>query len=345
MPSWPPKKDIRDPLSIPLQAVLVVLTVLLILGSISFFRHVLVVLQPKRWPPIDFHDKGRGGKLQGWEWVICVGVIPLLCFVARRGLAQASRNLLWQFQHQRRRFLMVVVLLLVVATIVWNVVLGPFLYPPLCRGWIWSDVGYIQGRAGWGHNMNMICKGRVWEPHVAQAITRYLYGQGRAIDVGAFIGYHTLRLAKHAAPHTVYALEGRLDRELSNNLRRNNAKNVKVIPETIDSNWKVPETILSDNATPLALIKIDCEGCELHFLRSAHDMILQWKPVIVLEIQDDATRQAARTHLGGQQMIPPEGSRDDVIRYLIDEFGYTVTPLTDVQDGSMTWDYLAVAEK
>lgn len=44
---------------------------------------------------------------------------------------------------------------------------------------------------------------------MARAIEQHLYGQGRAIDVGAFVGYHTIRLAKAAAPHKVYAFEGR----------------------------------------------------------------------------------------------------------------------------------------
>jgi hypothetical protein len=96
-------------------------------------------------------------------------------------------------------------------------------FPPKCQGWIRTDVGYIQGHEGYGHNMRTICNGNVWEPHVADAISDYLYGQGRAIDVGAFIGYHTLRLAKHAAPFDVYAFEGRDTLDLQHNVARNNA--------------------------------------------------------------------------------------------------------------------------
>jgi hypothetical protein len=191
--------------------------------------------------------------------------------------------------------------------------------------------------------MRTICNGNVWEPHVADAISDYLYGQGRAIDVGAFIGYHTLRLAKHAAPFDVYAFEGRDTLDLQQNVARNNAKNVKIRHETIDDRWKLDpileEALLKDETTPLALIKIDCEGCELHFLRGARSVLKKWHPAVIVEIQNDETRKEAR--LGGQRMIVPTETRDDVLQFLRNDLGYTVTALVD-EEGNPTWDYLAL---
>lgn len=103
-----------------------------------------------------------------------------------------------------------------------------------------TDVGYIRTHphtSSLGVSMRTLCDGRVWEPWVARAIEQHLYGQGRAIDVGAFIGYHTIRLAKAAAPHKVYAFEGRPSSDLTENIKRNNAKNVHLVTDTIDENW------------------------------------------------------------------------------------------------------------
>jgi protein-L-isoaspartate O-methyltransferase len=121
-----------------------------------------------------------------------------------------------------------------------------------------------------------------------------LYGQGAAIDVGTWIGYHTLRLARLAAPHSVYAYEGRpwVRRNVAATLRRNNIRNVHLVDEKdekIGVNWSIDDVTKEAlmGTTPLALVKIDCEGCELSFLRGAKEVLLRWHPVIVLEIQDD----------------------------------------------------------
>ena len=41
----------------------------------------------------------------------------------------------------------------------------------------------------------------------------------------------------------------------------------------------------------LALIKIDCEGCEEWFLAAAAELIKAWRPVIVIEIWNDELRR------------------------------------------------------
>ena len=51
----------------------------------------------------------------------------------------------------------------------------------------------------------------------------------------------------------------------------------------------------------LALIKIDCEGCEEWFLAAAAELIKAWRPVIVIEIWNDELRR--------QNGAPPEPAR------------------------------------
>ena len=171
------------------------------------------------------------------------------------------------------------------------------------------------------------------------------------MDVGAFTGYHTLRMARQSTH--VYAIEGRhVIKELQLNLRRNNAHHhTTVWQQTIREDWKLPEqlhrlltTNKNINEQRIAFIKIDCEGCELLFLEAAKPLILSWHPTIVVEIQDDTTRQQAVENAGkGQQMIAPQGSRQDVLDWLEQVGGYTVEPLVQQQqDGSQSWDYLAL---
>ena len=81
---------------------------------------------------------------------------------------------------------------------------------------------------------------------MAQSIEAHLFGQGRAIDVGAFVGYHTVRLAKAAAPFDVYAFEGRPPSDLNDNIKRNNAVNVHIVQETVDENWKLSAQLEQD---------------------------------------------------------------------------------------------------
>lgn len=228
-----------------------------------------------------------------------------------------------------------------------------FVRPSLCNSlkgrhsWMLTDVGYIRthpGTPSMGVSMRTLCNGRVWEPHVAQSIENHLYGQGRAVDVGAFVGYHTLRMAKAAAPFDVYAFEGRPSGDLFENIKRNNAVNVHIVQETVDENWtlstQLEQDLLSneEDKGPLALIKIDCEGCELNFLKGAKRVLEKYHPVMIIEIQDDGSRRNAQ--LGGQQMIKPTGTRKDVLNYLTDDLGYTVEALRD-ENGFETWDYLA----
>ena len=126
------------------------------------------------------------------------------------------------------------------------------------------------------------------------------------------------------------------------NIKRNNAVNVHLVQETVNENWtlssKLEQDLLNKDREPLALIKIDCEGCELHFLKGAKKVLQVYHPVMIIEIQDDETRRNAK--VGGQRMIKPAETRKDVLDYLRDELGYTVEALTD-DEGVETWDYLA----
>mmetsp|Transcript_20097 Transcript_20097/g.30215 ORF Transcript_20097/g.30215 Transcript_20097/m.30215 type:complete len:379 (+) Transcript_20097:3-1139(+) len=321
--------------------------ILLVVCLLILFKYVRLSFHPRRqkwWQMLNSEKKDTSDVqyYQFWELFLSLVMVPFLAYWFRHRL---SRYLFWIEYHPRScvvgSMFLSGAITVIVATIVWR---------PPCHGWIPSDVGYLWvDRDAGSHNIHMVCEGHVWEPHVARAVEEYLYGQGRAMDVGAFVGYHTLRLARAAAPYTVYAIEGRpKETGLIKNLKRNNAKNVEVIDSIIKPGWTlnpdIYKELLEDDDSPLAFIKIDCEGCEMHFLKAMKDAIVKWKPVIVIEIQDDDTRQNAK--VGGQRLIGIDGmKRNDVLKYLREDLGYdTVTALLD-EDGNETWDYLAMETK
>eukprot|EP00928_Gymnodinium_smaydae_P082918 TRINITY_DN66190_c0_g1_i1.p1 TRINITY_DN66190_c0_g1~~TRINITY_DN66190_c0_g1_i1.p1 ORF type:complete len:379 (-),score=13.98 TRINITY_DN66190_c0_g1_i1:336-1322(-) len=299
-----------------------------------FFYHVRVSFMPTAVLLFDLERKTGELKpgLEIWEVGVCL-CIPLLA---------------WRYRFQSNRLLLVFILA-VISVLSAIIILHTLYRPSLCStkgdSWISTDAGYIRAFSNTRErsvSMRALCDGKVFEPHVAQAIAEHLYGQGRAIDVGAFVGYNTLRLAKAAAPFDVYVFEGQPPSRFTENMRRNNAKNVQLIKETIDDKWTMSsdleQALLNQDKGPLAFAKIDCEGCELYFLKGSKRILQLYHPVLVIEIQDDESRRNAQ--LGGQRMIKPTDTRQNVLDYLKDELGYNnVEPLK--KNGVETWDYLA----
>mmetsp|Transcript_6580 Transcript_6580/g.9697 ORF Transcript_6580/g.9697 Transcript_6580/m.9697 type:complete len:348 (-) Transcript_6580:256-1299(-) len=322
----------------PLYALSAAVTISLLI----LFYNIRISLKPFRFDA-EQKDDERGRGLEIWEVLLCL-CVPLLTWRYKWSLSRLMQRCCLQRKASSLVFLFMAVLCIIL------ILRRIFVRPSLCShkgdSWMLTDVGYIRthpNTRATGVSMRTLCDGRIWEPHVAQSIEAHLFGQGRAIDVGAFVGYHTVRLAKAAAPFDVYAFEGRPPSDLNDNIMRNNAVNVHVVQETVDENWKLSAQLEQDllneqDKGPLALIKIDCEGCELHFLKGAKTVLQKYHPVMIIEIQDDATRRNAK--LGGQRMIQPTETRKDVLDYLTDELGYVVESLRD-EDGGETWDYLA----
>jgi hypothetical protein len=347
------KKASRVPPTTRLLAVLYSLSAAVTISLLILFYNVRISLKPSGVIDAEEKDDERGRGLEIWEVLLC-SCIPLLTWRFKWSLSRLIQRCCC-FRRKTASLVFVFIAALCLAVTLRRI----FFRPSLCSSsshkggedsWMSTDVGYIRTHSGTtrssGVSMRTLCDGRVWEPHVAQAIEQHLYGQGRAIDVGAFVGYHTIRMAKAAAPFDVYAFEGRPPRDLFDNLKRNNAVNVHIVQETVDENWKLGTQLERDllnneqDKGPLVLIKIDCEGCELHFLKGAKKVLEKYHPVMIIEIQDDTTRRNAV--LGGQQMIKPTETRKDVLDYLRDDLGYIVEALRD-DDGKETWDYLAYA--
>ncbi|KAL7493415.1 hypothetical protein ACHAWT_002429 [Skeletonema menzelii] len=341
MPTTSSSKLSRDPPA-RLLALLYALSAAVTISLLILFYNIRISLKPSGFDA-EQKDDERGRGLDIWEVALCL-CVPIITYRYKWSLCRLMQRCC--LQRKASSFVIFVFSALCIFLIK-----RIFVRPSLCSGkgdsWMLTDVGYIRTHPSTrssGVSMRTLCDGRIWEPHVAQSIEQHLFGQGRAIDVGAFIGYHTVRLAKAAAPFEVYAFEGRPQSDLNENIKKNNALNVHIVQEIIDENWKLSTQLEQDllnneqDKGPLAFIKVDCEGCELHFLKGAKKVLQTFHPVMIIEIQDDTTRKNAK--LGGQQMIQPTETRQDVLDYLREELGYIVEALRD-EDGKETWDYLA----
>jgi FkbM family methyltransferase len=158
-----------------------------------------------------------------------------------------------------------------------------------------------------------------FEAHIAE-LFRYLIGpDDRCIDVGANVGVHSVRLAKLVGERgEVIAIEpdAGLARRAQHNVALNGLRNVRVIqaaaaerggqrvhlyrPDARDPNkgrasmlahayltgpTAVVPTVAIDEISdgPVALIKIDVEGCESAVVRGAAGTIDRYLPAVIFE--------------------------------------------------------------
>jgi FkbM family methyltransferase len=158
-----------------------------------------------------------------------------------------------------------------------------------------------------------------FEPHIAE-LFRYLIGPAdRCIDVGANVGVHSVRLAKLVGERgEVIAIEpdAGLARRAAGNVMLNGLRNVRVIqaaaaerdgervplyrPDVLDRNKArasmlahahltgpaaIVPTVTIDEVSggPVALIKIDVEGCESAVIRGAARTIDLYRPAVIFE--------------------------------------------------------------
>jgi FkbM family methyltransferase len=156
-----------------------------------------------------------------------------------------------------------------------------------------------------------------WESHISKLLDEYTIPNTNAIDIGAFIGTHTLTLSDSVKNGTVYSFEPQpwAYNAIKCSLNENEIKNVVLknvgISDKKDmikfcsdstggstichekkkkiSKWKYVYNIdiLSIDSMKLkniSIIKIDVEGHELKVLNGAKDTIKRNKPTIIIEV-------------------------------------------------------------
>jgi FkbM family methyltransferase len=174
----------------------------------------------------------------------------------------------------------------------------------------------------------IIVSGRIWENKIDDLLKKYIERGSTALDIGAHIGTHTLRMAQMVGPNgRVYAFEPqkKIYRELYYNLKLNQMSNTTPLRFAVGNGNAVIEmgaapegnegatsigsggdkaelrTIDSFGFQGISLVKIDVEGYEDPVIEGARETLLRCHPVIIVEIlkrtSGDATEEAANLRI------------------------------------------------
>tara|TARA_R100000734_G_scaffold1076_1_gene1138 strand:- start:1625 stop:2317 length:693 start_codon:yes stop_codon:yes gene_type:complete len=158
-------------------------------------------------------------------------------------------------------------------------------------------------------------KGKIWERKLYNIYSELLHDNMIAIDIGAYIGTHTLPMSKFC--EKVYAFEANtiiasylLTNKIKNNIdnvtvfaaalsnkndtstfykrddgtsRISNSREIKGTKETLYTHT-LSEFILPQDVERIKLIKIDVEGHEFEVLEGAKEIIEKSRPCILIEV-------------------------------------------------------------
>jgi FkbM family methyltransferase len=170
-----------------------------------------------------------------------------------------------------------------------------------------------------------ICKNEKWEPHIMEFLNFYktFYKITSIVDIGANIGYHTLYFSDIVDENCgiVYAFEPQPQNYnlLIKNIKNNNKNNViiynlacsdcecesKIAQVSLDSqntnmgDFTLNHNIMSDNfykvkcvrlddilKDTIDIIKIDVQGWEQNVLNGSQNIISNYKPLLIIEIEE-----------------------------------------------------------
>lgn len=193
-------------------------------------------------------------------------------------------------------------------------------------------------------------KGVVWESHMANFFKKYAQPGTTAVDVGAFIGLHSLFLARmcgcsvvsiEAQPYVYTLLAKNIHANGYKSLIRpihaaasvSNGQQLFGVPYDYDA-WKNPgglgivdatfsspdlvpitvPTISLDslNLTNVSIIKIDVEGHEREVLLGAKTLLETQKPVLIVEIMGGCDRNTYKHEI------------ENVCSWICSTFGYVL---------------------
>jgi len=159
--------------------------------------------------------------------------------------------------------------------------------------------------------------GRSWEPKIAALLTKHAVKGSTAVDMGAYIGTHTMALIDAVGPTgkvVTFEPQPWAYKGIKKTLKKNGDKNVKVINAGVsDKKGKIrfcsdasgsssvcKERRPSDKWTEVydipivtldslklknvSVMKVDVEGHELNTLNGAKNTLLDSRPVILLEV-------------------------------------------------------------
>lgn len=157
--------------------------------------------------------------------------------------------------------------------------------------------------------------GKLWEPDLIKALEPYLSKQKDVVEVGSYIGDHTVYLSTLC--RKIYTFEGDTLNysRLITNLQLNGCKNVKAYNNIIGSGFVIPadntakfknnselnpaghryissgfgestfglDEVLQKERLDVSVLKIDCEGMDYSVLTTAMNLVGTHRPVIAFE--------------------------------------------------------------
>jgi FkbM family methyltransferase len=179
----------------------------------------------------------------------------------------------------------------------------------------------------------------MWESNIANLLTKYTIRDSVALDIGQYIGTHTLVLSDAVGNRgKVYGFEPQrfAHKSILKTLKQNNIKNVvcynsglsdkkdkikfcsdntggsKICNKNYDYYINV-DKLDNYNIKNISCMKVDIEEHELHFLKGAINTIKQSKPVIIIEILNKCK------------------DRNDILK-LLKKYGYNIKRLYKTED-------------
>ncbi len=189
---------------------------------------------------------------------------------------------------------------------------------------------------------NFLISNRSWEPHVSDCIQKYGKPGSIMIDIGAYIGVHTLEMSRVAEVVIAFEPQKKIARELICNLDLNGCKNVLVARCLLGENdgaaflgfenasnegsryvsqvhciEEVPmRTLDSFHFDHVSLIKIDTENMEKEVLEGSRNTILRNRPILIIEVQGNYEKSE-------EEKTDMNAKREEVLQ-LIRSFEYEV---------------------
>ena len=152
---------------------------------------------------------------------------------------------------------------------------------------------------------------KIWEKKITNIFQAYIKEDWVVVDVGAYIGLHTLTISKLAKSVISFEPQPLIHQCLKNTLEKQKIKNVKLYHTALSNkngttnihtnnngdaslegirdikfamSFPVDMNTLDNyNIDKINLIKIDVEGHEWEMLEGASNTILKNKPIIILE--------------------------------------------------------------
>lgn len=202
---------------------------------------------------------------------------------------------------------------------------------------------------------NILRNGKVWEESVVDAIKEYVKPDSTVIDVGAYIGTHTVLMSKCVGRKgRVYAFEPqrKIYRELVYNLELNKSINVVPLRFALGSSSEIVEMVPTRQGNEggtgvgkggdkvelrsidsfgfrnVSLIKIDVEGFERYVIDGARKTIKKYQPVLIVEIGGGADYRKARPAIKARiERVKNEIIKLGYFLIKLDKHNYLAKPL------------------